>query len=86
MAQWVKDLALSLLWLGLLLLPDFNSWPRNFCMGQAGMAKKQNETHTHTTKRQVKNKRLKLEQWNRSQIPSMHMKKFSELDSLELEF
>ena len=31
-AQWVKDLALSLLWLGLLLWHEFNSWPRNFQM------------------------------------------------------
>ena len=32
MAQWVKDLALSLLWLGLLLGRGFDSWPRNFRM------------------------------------------------------
>ena len=29
-APWVKDLALSLLWLGLLLSRDFHPWPRNF--------------------------------------------------------
>ena len=33
-AQWVKDLALSLLWLGSLLWYMFNLWPRNFCMLQ----------------------------------------------------
>ena len=32
MAQWVKDLALTLLWLGLLLWRRFNTWPGNFCM------------------------------------------------------
>ena len=30
MVQWVKDLALSLQRLGLLLLPGFDSWSRNF--------------------------------------------------------
>ena len=34
MAQWVKDPALSLLWLGSLLCCRFNLWPRNFCMPQ----------------------------------------------------
>ena len=28
MAQWVKDLALSLQWLGLLLWHKFDPWPR----------------------------------------------------------
>ena len=28
--QWVKDLALSLPWLGLLLWHTFDSWPRTF--------------------------------------------------------
>ena len=32
MAQWVKDLALSLQQLGLLLWPRFDPWPRNFHM------------------------------------------------------
>ena len=32
MAQQVKDPALSLLWLGLLLWDRFNPWPRNFLM------------------------------------------------------
>ena len=31
-AQWIKDLALSLLRLRLLLWYDFNPWLRNFCM------------------------------------------------------
>ena len=32
MAQWVKNLALSLLWLGSLLWHRFNPWPRHFHM------------------------------------------------------
>ena len=32
MAQWVKDLVLSLLWLGLQLLHMFDPWPGSFCM------------------------------------------------------
>ena len=32
MAQWVKDPALSLLWLGSLLWCSFSPWPRNFSM------------------------------------------------------
>ena len=35
MTQWVKDLALSLLWLWLQLLLGFSPWPGNFCMPQA---------------------------------------------------
>ena len=31
-AQWVKDLVLSLVWLGLLLWHRFNPWLWNFCM------------------------------------------------------
>ena len=31
-AQWVKNLALSLQWLRSLLWPSFNPWPRNFPM------------------------------------------------------
>lgn len=34
MAQHVKDLALSLLWLEWLLWQGFNPWPRNFCTPQ----------------------------------------------------
>ena len=34
-AQWVKDLALSLLWLGSLLWWGFSTWPGNICMPQA---------------------------------------------------
>ena len=30
-AQWVKDLALSLLWLGSLMWCGFHPWPGNFC-------------------------------------------------------
>ena len=32
MAQWVKDLALSLQWLRSLLWHRFDSWPRNLPM------------------------------------------------------
>ena len=32
MAQQVKDLTLSLLWLGLLMWLEFDPWPRNFCV------------------------------------------------------
>ena len=35
MAQWVKDPALSLMWLRSLLWSRFDPWPRNFCMPQA---------------------------------------------------
>ena len=35
MAQWIKDPALSLLWLGSLLWHRFNPWPGNFCMLRA---------------------------------------------------
>ena len=35
MAQQIKDPALSLLWLGLLLWCRFSPWPRNFCMPSA---------------------------------------------------
>ena len=34
-AWWVKDLVLSLLWLGSLLWRRFSPWPRTFCMLQA---------------------------------------------------
>ena len=42
-AQWVKDLELSLLWLWLQLWSGFNSWPRNFCMPSVWQKKKKNE-------------------------------------------
>ena len=40
MAQWVKDLVLSLLWLGSLLWHGFNPWPGNFRMPQVWPKKK----------------------------------------------
>ena len=40
MAQWVKDLALSLQWLGSLLRRRFNPWPRNFHMPWEWLEKK----------------------------------------------
>ena len=36
MAQWVKDLVLSLPWLMSLLWCGFDPWPRNFCMLRVG--------------------------------------------------
>ena len=41
-AQQVKDLALSLQWLGLLLWHGFDPWPVNFCMLQLWGKKKVN--------------------------------------------
>ena len=41
MAQWIKDLPLSLLWLGSLLCHGFSPWPRNFHMSVT--AKKPNK-------------------------------------------
>jgi len=38
--QWVKDLALSLLWLRLLLWRGFSPWLGNFCMEWAKPKKK----------------------------------------------
>ena len=40
MAQQIKDMVLSLLWLWLLLWYGFHPWPRNFCMPQAQPKKK----------------------------------------------
>ena len=40
MAQWVKELVLSLLWLRLLLQREFNLWTRNFHVLQAWLRKK----------------------------------------------
>ena len=43
MTQWVKDLALSLLWLVSLLWLRFDPCLRNFCMPQVWQKKKQNK-------------------------------------------
>ena len=40
MSQWVRDLALSLLWLALLLWCRLDPWPRNFCMLRVWQKKK----------------------------------------------
>ena len=40
MAQWVKELVLSLLWLRLLLQLEFNLWTRNFHVLQAWLREK----------------------------------------------
>lgn len=39
-AQWVKDLALLLQWLGSLLWWEFDSWPKNFSMLRAWLGVK----------------------------------------------
>ena len=41
-AQLVKDLVLSLLWLWLQLWHGFNLWPGNFCMSQVYPPQKKN--------------------------------------------
>ena len=43
MVQWVKDLALPLLWLGLLLWHGFHPWPGNFHMPPPGGEAKTNK-------------------------------------------
>ena len=43
MAQWVKDLTLSLLWLGSLLQCGFDPWPGKFRMLQDVARKKKKE-------------------------------------------
>ena len=63
MVQWVKDLALSLQWLGLLLWCGFRPWPRNFCMSQAWP---QNE---QTNKKQKKKeKKIQTEMWGEQHV------------------
>ena len=42
-AQWVKDMALSLEWLGSLLWLGFDPWPRNFHVSQAWPKKKKKD-------------------------------------------
>ena len=31
-SQWIKDLVLSSLWLRVLLWPEFDLWPGDFCL------------------------------------------------------
>ena len=38
--QWVKDLALSLMWLGSFLWCGFDPWPGNFCICRHGHKRK----------------------------------------------
>ena len=54
MTQWVKSLALSLQWLGLLLWRGFDFWPRKFCMPWS--LPKRNQKNKQTNK-QKKRKR-----------------------------
>ena len=48
-AQWVKDPALSLWQLGLLLWHGFNAWPGNFHMLQAQQKKKKQKKPKNTS-------------------------------------
>ena len=48
-AQWVKELALSLLCLGSLLWHRFDPWPGNFCMSWARPKKKFADNHPSST-------------------------------------
>ena len=50
MARWVKDLVLSLLWLGSLLWRGFNSWPGNFCMPWAWRGGGRAQTNMYISK------------------------------------
>ena len=50
MAQKVKDLVLSLQWLGSLLCCGFSPWPRNFHMPQAWPKKKKKSSKKITYK------------------------------------
>ena len=50
MAQWLKALALSLLWLGLLLWHGFDLWPRSFHMLQ-GQQKNKTKTKNNNNKK-----------------------------------
>lgn len=46
MMQQVKDLVLSLQWLGLQLWQRFDPWPQNFCTLQAWLKEGRDETFT----------------------------------------
>ena len=46
-AQGAKDLALSLLWLKLLLWYRFNTWPRHSQLPLPPQKKQHTEAHTH---------------------------------------
>ena len=56
MAQWVKDLALSLQQIGLLLCCWFDSWSGNFHMLQVQPKTKQNKTNSITKNSVTKQK------------------------------
>ena len=47
MAQWVKDSALSLLCLWLVLWLGFNTWPRNFHMPWVWQKEKEKKAINH---------------------------------------
>ena len=54
MVQWVKDLALSLQELRLLLCHRFNPWPRNSCMLWAQPKKKASYIHVNQVQQSIK--------------------------------
>ena len=53
MAQWVKDPALTLQWLGSLLWCEFHPWPRNFTCCRRGQKKKKKSRENKTSKNRM---------------------------------
>ena len=51
--EFTDGLALSLLWLGLLLWLRFNPWPRNFCMLWVWLKKEKETTQLHCCSRKA---------------------------------
>ena len=65
MTYWVKDLALSLQWLILLMWRGFDPWPRNFHMLQAWPKEKNKEKEkiqVFECPHKVLNKTLRMDQ------------------------
>ena len=86
MAQWVRDLALSLLWLGLLLWHGFDPWPGNFhmlCMWQKKKKKKKEEEEEE--EEEEKKKEVSPEHLHLSDSPMYYLSfeslVFSKIDS-----
>ena len=76
MAQWVKDLALSLLWFRLLLWCQFDSWPRNFHMLWTQLKKKKK-------KKKKKGEIYHVSKY-RCQVDSIHIWDAGERSELEI--
>ena len=69
MVYWVKELVLSLQWLGLLLWSQFDFWPRNFHMpwsqprkkeGKKGKKKEIKKERKERRKKERKQHRLRI--------------------------